>query len=389
MTFGHTQPRDWHRKSLSELFEIRAGGDIDWTRWRTVQDSEHPFPVYANGRADAGLHGYASYAMEKGDAITLTARGTPGELGFAFFRESAFTPIGRLLVLRSKGDADAVFFANYVNGVVRFAQENTGVAQLTAPQIARYYVDVPPLREQRAIATALSDVDGLLGGLDRLIAKKRDLKQAAMQQLLTGQTRLPGFTGEWEVSSIGREFEIKLGKMLDAEKNVGVLKPYLGNSAVQWNQIDISNLPTVRMSRADIERFRLRKGDLLVCEGGEVGRAAIWDAPLDECYYQKALHRLRPLRGYNSRLMASFLQLWSDQGLLANYVTQTSIAHLPREKFIEIPLAVPSPPEQTAIAEVLSDMDGGLAGLEQRREKTRALKQAMMQELLTGRTRLL
>ncbi len=71
---------------------------------------------------------------------------------------------------------------------------------------------LPPLPEQRAIAAALSDVDALLGGLDRLIAKKRDLKQAAMQQLLTGQTRLPGFHGEWEVKRLGDLFEITCSK---------------------------------------------------------------------------------------------------------------------------------------------------------------------------------
>ena len=140
---------------------------------------------------------------------------------------------------------------------------------------------------------------------------------------------------DWEVSTVGREFEIKLGKMLDAEKNFGVPKPYLGNKAVQWDRIDITHLPTVPMSRSDIERFRLRDGDLLVCEGGEVGRSAIWEGPITECYYQKALHRLRPLRGFNSRVMAALLRQWSDRGLLTNYVTQTSIAHLPRGKFMD------------------------------------------------------
>ncbi|MEI8139184.1 MAG: restriction endonuclease subunit S [bacterium] len=209
------------------------------------------------------------------------------------------------------------------------------------------------------------------------------------------QTDVGVIPEEWEVSSVGREFEIKLGKMLDSEKNFGVSKPYLGNRAVQWDRIDISDLPNVPMTRADIERFRLRKGDLLVCEGGEVGRAAIWDAPIDECYYQKAIHRLRALRGFDSRLMAALLRLWSERGLLANYVTQTSIAHLPREKFMEIPIPVPPLPEQRAIAEALSDVDALLCGLDRLIAKKRDLKQATMQQLLTppragqaGQTRL-
>jgi len=103
------------------------------------------------------------------------------------------------------------------------------------------------------------------------------------------QTEVGTIPEEWRVSTVGQEFEVKFGKMLDAEKNVGTPKPYLGNKAVQWNRIDYDDLPTVPMSQLDMERYRLEKDDLLVCEGGEVGRAAIWHAPIRECYYQKAL----------------------------------------------------------------------------------------------------
>lgn len=202
------------------------------------------------------------------------------------------------------------------------------------------------------------------------------------------QTEVGVIPDDWDVSTIGAEFEIKLGKMLDSEKNVGVLKPYLGNKSVQWGRIDLSDLPTVPMTRADLEKYRLRDGDLLVCEGGDIGRAALWNSPLEECYYQKALHRLRPRRGFDSRLMVELLRQWSDRGLLANYVTQTSIAHLPREKFMGVPMPVPPVPEQRAIAMALSDVDALLSALERLLAKKRDLKQATMQQLLTGQTRL-
>jgi type I restriction enzyme, S subunit len=202
------------------------------------------------------------------------------------------------------------------------------------------------------------------------------------------QTEVGVIPEDWDVSTVGREFSVQLGKMLDAERNRGVSKPYLGNKAVQWNWIDISDLPTVRLSRSDLEKFRLEKGDILVCEGGEVGRAAIWNAPIDECFYQKALHRLRPLAGFEAKLLVAILQQWSARGVLANYVTQTSIAHLPREKFIEIPIPRPLAAEQRAISVVLSDVDALLEGLTRLIDKQRDLKQATMQQLLTGRTRL-
>jgi type I restriction enzyme S subunit len=202
------------------------------------------------------------------------------------------------------------------------------------------------------------------------------------------QTEVGVIPEDWEVSTVGQEFSVQLGKMLDAEKNTGVPKPYLGNRSVQWDRIDANNLQTMLMSPSDIMKFRLRRGDLLVCEGGDVGRSAIWQAPIEECYYQKALHRLRPLHHFDPRLMVAILRRYSDQGFLSNYVTQTSIAHFPREKLLELPIPNPSKQEQTAIASALSDMDALLDGLDRLITKKRNLKQAAMQQLLTGKTRL-
>ena len=202
------------------------------------------------------------------------------------------------------------------------------------------------------------------------------------------KTAIGPIPNDWKMSTVGNEFTIQLGKMLDAGRNVGVAKPYIGNRAVQWGRIDTSDLQTVPMSRKDIEMYRLQKGDLLVCEGGDVGRAAIWNAPFEDCYFQKSLHRLRPIRAFDSRLMVAILQRWSDQGLLANYVTQTSIAHLPREKFLELPIPLAPVAEQRAIAEALTDVDALLDGLDRLITKKRDLKLAAMQQLLTGRTRL-
>lgn len=176
--------------------------------------------------------------------------------------------------------------------------------------------------------------------------------------------------------------------MLDAARNSGELKPYLGNRAVQWGKIDANAGGTVPMTDADIRRYRLRRGDLLVCEGGEVGRAAIWRDELPECYFQKALHRLRPIKDYDVRLMLALLEYWSTIDGFANYVTQTSIAHLPREKFVQMPLPVFGREEQKHLGDLIDDLNGTIATLERLVAKKQAIKQGMMQELLTGRTRI-
>lgn len=203
------------------------------------------------------------------------------------------------------------------------------------------------------------------------------------------QTEAGLIPDDWGVSTIGEEFSIRLGKMLDAEKNVGDPKPFLGNRAVQWGRIDASDLGLIKLTPSDLQRYRLREGDLLVCEGGEVGRSAIWRAQLDECYYQKALHRLRAKRGFNVLLLQNLLQRFADSGVLQNYVTQTSIAHLPKDKFETIPIPVPaSEEEQQAIATALSDADSLIESLEQLLAKKRQIKQGAMQELLTAKRRL-
>lgn len=193
---------------------------------------------------------------------------------------------------------------------------------------------------------------------------------------------------DWGVSSVGSEFQIQLGKMLDAAKNVGVPKPYLGNRAVQWGRFDLDAVSDVPMTATDLQRFRLRRNDLLVCEGGEIGRAAVWDEPIPECYYQKALHRLRPKGQYDVSLMMFFLRLWTWTGYLRNYITQTSIAHLPKDRLQAVPLPVPPSSERHAISEALSDVERLLHALDSLIAKKRAIKQTAMEQLLTGKLKL-
>lgn len=366
---NQTQPNGWQRKRIGDLFDVRASGDIDWSRWSREQDPTHPHPVYANGRADSGLHGYASYAVEKGDAVTLTARGTLGELGYAFFRSTSFTPIGRLLVLRSKGEVDAKFFASYINGLVRFAQENTGVAQLTAPQVTRYQIDLPPLSEQHTIAAALSDVDALIAGLEKLIAKKRDLKQAAMQQLLTGQTRLPGFSGEWAIKPLGDVAQIQKGQLITTETIVSGDVPVIAGGK---KPAYFHNKPN-----------RLGKTITVSASGASAGYVAFHRSPI----FASDCSTISEAKTYCIEFVFFAMQLKQEE--IYNAQTGGAQPHIQPKDLA--PLMVPFPTklrEQEAIALVLCDMDYELISLESRLSKTRELKQGMMEELLTGRTRL-
>jgi type I restriction enzyme S subunit len=275
---------------------------------------------------------------------------------------------------------------------VKFANESTGVPQLTAPQISKYRLPVPPPPEQRAIATALSDVDALLAGLDRLLAKKCDLKQAAMQQLLTGQTRLPGFKGKWA--------ERLLSNIAMPLKGQGIRKDEVipeGLPCVRYGEIYTHHTDYIRCFNSFISAETakssqlLRKGDLLFAGSGEtadeIGKSVAFLGD-EEAYAGGDIIIFRP-QGQNSMFLGYLL----NQPVVARQKAQMGqgevIVHIGSRSLGRLRLSLPPLPEQTAIAEVLTEMDAELAALEQRREKTRALKQAMMQELLTGKTRLI
>ncbi len=253
----------------------------------------------------------------------------------------------------------------------------------------RLLIPLPPLPEQQAIAAALSDVDSLIASLDKLIAKKRAIKQATMQQLLTGKKRLPGFSGEWEVKKIGEIAEIDSDNLKSStdpdyqfryisleDVDVGVLRSY--------SDISFRNAP----SRA---RRKVKKNDILVSTVRPNLKSHLYIN--DEFTNLICSTGFSVLRCYQSLADPRYVyfHLFTDEvgqkieSLLigSNYPAINS----GDVKALQIPL--PSLNEQQAIAAVLSDMDTEIAALEQRRDKTRALKHGMMQELLTGKTRLL
>jgi type I restriction enzyme S subunit len=195
---------------------------------------------------------------------------------------------------------------------------------------------------------------------------------------------------DWGISTFGREFQIQLGKML--KQNAVDKKPkhpYLANINVRWGSFELSNLREMTFSESEKEKFSLKQGDILVCEGGEIGRCAIWNEELKPCYFQKALHRLRPSNTNTDRYFTMyFLCVAFTSSRIKGLIGETSIAHFTRECFVTFPLALPPLPEQKAIAAVLECWDRGIRNLELKIEKKRLIKKGLMQRLLSGKQRL-
>lgn len=277
----------------------------------------------------------------------------------------------------------------------RAATDTGAKAGMSLLTVQKIQTALPPLPKQRAIAEALSDVDGLLGGLDRLIAKKRDLKQAAMQQLLTGQIRLPGFHGEWEVKTLGDVGSIYGGLTGKTKADFGEGSArYITFMNVMSNVvIDCGTFEHVQVSPTESQN-RAKKGDLFFNGSSETPEeVAMCSVLLDEVrdvYLNSFCFGFRFHDGTEADglFLAYYLRSKEGRELMKSLAQGSTRYNLSKVALLKSPLCLPKLPEQTAIAEVLTEMDAELAALEQRREKTRALKQAMMQELLTGRTRL-
>jgi len=317
-----------------------------------------------------------------------------------YFEEFASRPIAyRMLgkcwvnnhahILKAKRGHDQgyLFFTLVHKNILPFLASGTR-SKLNKGEMAKIVVPAPSSEiEQRAIAEALSDVDGLLGALEALIAKKRAIKQAAMQQLLTGKTRLPGFSGAWETKRLG-----DLAEMASGGTPKSTVAAYYGGN-IPWVSIaDMTqggklitqterNLSELGFSQSAARMYPA--GTILYAMYASLGECSI--AGVELCSSQ-AILGISTERALDSE----FLYYWltAIKATVKELGQQGTQANLNKGMVQGFQISLPSIEEQTAIATVLSDMDAEITALEARRDKTRAIKQGMMQQLLTGRVRL-
>lgn len=261
-----------------------------------------------------------------------------------------------------------------------------GQKRVSLNAIERYLLPVRhSLAEQTAIAAVLSDTDALIQGLDQLIAKKRNIKQGAMQELLTGKKRLPGFAGEWEKKKVSEVGEIITGSTPPTSN-----KTYW-NGDIPWiTPTDISAIRDIWCSERQITQYGLKvlrqlpANTLLVTCIASIGKNSIL-RKTGACNQQ--INAVIPDDKHNVDYLYYLIENDKFHLLSRAGITATNIVS--KREFMEIVFVFPPTlAEQTAIAAVLSDMDAEIAALEQKRDKYKAIKRGMMQELLNGKTRL-
>lgn len=159
----------------------------------------------------------------------------------------------------------------------------------------------------------------------------------------------------WRSVNLGEVADLCLGKMLDAKKNKGRLLPYLANPNVRWLEVDTSALKLMRFEVHEDERFGLRAGDVVVCEGGEAGRAAVWDGRIPEMKFQKAIHRIRPKSSLHARFLVYRLMHDYQAGRLEDYYTGATIKHLTGQDLARYRFELPPANEQRRIVAILDE----------------------------------
>ncbi len=405
-------PEDWEVLALSEITEskrpisygiVQTGPNIPGgVRCIRVVDINEGL-INQSGLITTSRQiseAYSRTILKSGDLV-MPLRGKIGDVGLVS-DELEGTNLTRgvaLIAIRSGWSAmfcQQAISASATRKRLEQAMNGSALQEIPIASLRSFKLPLPPLPEQRAIATALSEVDGLIRAQEQLIAKKRDLKQAAMQQLLTAQHRLPGFSGEWVTKRLGEIGEISSAgvdkKIRPGERPVRLLN-YLDvyhRDFIYSHELDHPGTA----SPAKAERCAVRKGDVFFTPSSEtrddIGHSAVAMEDMSDVVYSYHIARLRITDDWDLRFRtyAFKTKAFYDQASMLCDGSGTRYV-ISQNKFRSMTVLIPpTKAEQTAIAEVLSDMDEELAALETRLAKTRALKQGMMQSLLTGRIRL-
>lgn len=239
---------------------------------------------------------------------------------------------------------------------------------------------LPPIDEQKRIAE-------ILWAADEAVEQWR--RVYSVLNILISVHRVEFFSRKnWPTKKLKNLFSVQLGKMLSPKAKTGNSSfPYLANYNVQWDRIDLEKVQEMDFSEKEREKFALVPGDILVCEGGEVGRSAIWHGEIENCYYQKALHRLRPISNFSSEVMLQFM-MWADRkGLFKALTGHSTIAHLTAIKLKEMDVPVPSDKEQALVELIFRELKSARHIISEQIAKTTELKQSLSCGLLSNGAR--
>ena len=383
-------PEDWDVSRIDQHVSITTGGKNTQDK---VEDGAYPFFVRSQS-----VERINSFSFE-GEAV-LTAGDGVGTGKIFHYVNGRFDVHQRVYRLSDfSGTLDGKYFfyqfSSRFYGRIMGMTAKSSVDSVRRETIAGMPIPVPTVIEQRAIATALSDADTLIESLDRLIAKKRAIKQSAMQQLLTGQTRLPGFEEKWSELNLSEHAILKArigwqglrtDEYLVSGDHYLVTGTDFENERIIWRGCYFVD----QWRYSQDKNIQLTEGDVLLTKDGTIGKVGFVDSLPGPATLNSGVYVVRPFGdSFDPKFMFYIFASSIFGEFLRKLQAGSTISHLYQKDFVGFSFSVPRIEEQAAVATVLSDMDNEIEALEHRRDKARQIKQGMMQQLLTGRVRLM
>lgn len=404
-------PEDWDVKKLESVSTLSSGttpsrqlqdryfskGTINWVKTTDLNNSN----ITQTEEKVTELALYETCLKEYDvDTVLVAMYGGFNQIGRTGLLKIPATVNQALIAIQSKSNLlNPVFLINYLNFRVSY-WKNVAISSrkdpnITSRDVKNFPIPLPPLAEQKAIAQSLSDVDNLITAIDKLITKKRNIKQGTMQELLTGKKPLPGFSGEWEVKKFDDITKLITCGLAATPKYVReeIGKPFLSAQNVRNGKVIYDNYKYIshELFNQITKYSKPQKGDLLYTRvGAGIGEAGIIEDDFEFGIYvsltlirtnEKELHNYFLLHLLNSYTYKSL----AKNGQFAGGGVQNLNVQIVKEFLIPLPPI----PEQKAIAKILTEMDEEIEALEKKREKYKNIKQGMMQELLTGKTRII
>ena len=413
-------PAHWDAPMLKRVVRIINGatpstltpaywnGSINWITPNDLGKLDTPY--IASGERSISQLGYDSCGTRLAPAgsVVMSTRAPIGHVAI-LTAEACVNQGCRLIIPGKMIDSSFLYhqLKAFRNDLASFGQGSTFM-ELSQRNLGAFYIALPPLPEQRAIAAYL-DRKGAIARRYAHVARHiidtlRELRQVEIHDAVTrglnediplkpsGVEWLRDVPEHWDVCQVKRKYAIRLGKMLQnyPKRETDIAVPYLKVPNVQWAGVSAADAQTMWASPRDVERYSIRKGDLLVCEGGEGGRCAILEEePPPNCIIQNALHRVRPLRDDSNAYLKYTMNAIDTMGWFDAINNKATIAHFTVEKFST--LFIPNPPiaEQRAIAEYLdaktAAIDAAIAHYERMAELVAEYWTVLVADAVTGR----
>jgi type I restriction enzyme S subunit len=391
-------PADWQVVRLGEVAKMKQGKVLPTNRF-----TERGYPVFgANGQ----IGWYTEFTHEDSEVLVTCRGATCGRINMTPPR-SFVTNNAMVLTPKTASLLKPYLAYSLMYFSVETAVTGTGQPQITKATLSYCCIPLPPLSEQRAIAHVLRTVQEAKQASERVIAALRELKKSLMRYLFTygpapmqnvgaenfpplQETEIGPIPEHWQVVRLGEVFEIQQGKSLSPKSRMGSRKrPFLRTANVLWGYIDLSVVDEMHFEEVEEKRLALKPGDLLVCEGGDIGRTAIWEGQLPLCLYQNHLHRLRAVRpnAFPMFYMYWMQAAWTLFGLYGGEGNKTTIPNLSQSRLSSFPIPLPPLPEQREIARILQAVDRRIHAEEAYACALDDLFETLLHELMSGRKR--